>query len=466
MASLRLGAPVGLASMPAELVLSVAENLTRECDINSLARTNRYFNDILTSRLYAHNVHHNQSTALFWGIKHLEKGTIEKALDAGADINAPVKSLGRNSNTTHPILLAVDRPPYFRDLDERLPQDLRQKHLSMIQLLIDSGVDLEYKEQYLGRTALLIAASWGDDEIIRLLIDSGANINAVCDSGNTLLYYAAGACSAKTIHFLVDMGLDINMPGGSRTPLHIAANKLNEEATRALVERGAVVEPLNYDTTPFMLAANREGSTPILKFLLNHGANINWTDSLGCTPFHRATLAKDSSAILFLIDNGAKVDAKQHDGTTPLHNMLSQRDFKEKLQLTKLLLKHGADVQAEKSTGSTPLHTAAAVDDLKCLELLIEHGANVNKQDKSGYTALHIVANAAGLRKDLAALLLENGADLRLKTSYRRLALTPASWRTSSDNNWIEEAWAKYGNKDAEAAKGTKDQAVTGCSDS
>ncbi|WEW60166.1 hypothetical protein PRK78_005651 [Emydomyces testavorans] len=453
---------VDLVSMPNEILLSVADNLSDEKDINNFARTNRHLNSLLNPYLYAYDLKHNNGSALWWAVKHGQQGTAEKSLDAGADINAPAEPKSEHNNWTPPAPLLVRavacRPRNIQYLRQELYQQYVQRHLSLLQLLIDRGVDIDAKDQDYGQTAVQKAASQGDDEVVRLLIENGADVHARCSSDNTVLHAAALACNAETINFLIDKGLDVNAThntGG--TPLHAAASTSNIAAVRTLIDRGAVVQFVANDrSTPLLLAARLEESTPTLEALINHGANVNHRGEGNETPLHAATLAKNAAGVRLLIEHGAKADVGNTEGNSPLHHILRHKDFEPKLDLMKLLLENGAYVNFRNRYGSRPLHTAASTGDIDAVKLLIEHGADLDVQDSIGYTALHIAVGAAEIKKELVTLLLENGAFLGAKSDDGKEVLVPATWRTPADNAWIEATLAKYGSKARKTSQGSE----------
>jgi ankyrin repeat protein len=86
------------------------------------------------------------------------------------------------------------------------------------------------------------AAAGGDNDVVRLLMERGADCSARLADGFSVLHFAAGTCSAEIIILLLDKGLDVH--DGVRdarldiitTPLHQAAARGNDDAARALIE--------------------------------------------------------------------------------------------------------------------------------------------------------------------------------------------------------------------------------------
>ena len=96
--------------------------------------------------------------------------------------------------------------------------------------------------------------------------------------------------------------------------------------------------------------------------LLNAGASVNQTNSIGQSALHIYCLRF--------------TDGDHYD------NML------------KKLLKHGADVNLQDAYGRTPLHCACDKRSIKAVNLLLDAGANANVVDNGGFNELHIAAHS------------------------------------------------------------------------
>ena len=111
---------------------------------------------------------------------------------------------------------------------------------------------------YDGWTPLHLAAFFGQEEAARLLLDSGADLQAISRNSlrNTPLH-AATAGGHAAVALLIDRGADVTVPDtGKHTPLHIAAEAGLTDVVAALLARGA--DPLAVDAddqTPLSRAA-------------------------------------------------------------------------------------------------------------------------------------------------------------------------------------------------------------------
>ena len=124
----------------------------------------------------------------------------------------------------------------------------------------------------------------------------------------------------------------------------------------------------------------------------------------------KAAETDDVAAARAAIEAGADInfkDVNTEDRYTPLHRAVRQNS----LGVLRLLLERKANVNAVDVGGSTPLHKARTLD---AVQLLIAGGADVDAQNNGGSTLLHLAAY--GGRFDLARLLVQNGADLDIKS--------------------------------------------------
>jgi ankyrin repeat protein/ribosomal protein L40E len=269
---------------------------------------------------------------------------------------------------------------------------------------------------------LLKAAREGDVEKVKDLLARGADPNAI-RLGTTPLHIAAGHGRFDIVKILVENGANVNVKDlMGFTPLHSAILGNHLAIVKFLIENGADV--------------NAKVENCLTKW--------NW-----CTSLHLAAFAGDPNIIRFLIDRGADLNAKDGAGLTPLH--IAARYGHP--SVVELLIHHGADVNAKSNTGSTPLHEAIeglasarepqALDKyLNVAKLLIDHGGDVNaKEGLLGWTPLHCAAKWGF--DDLVKLLLESGADPAVADLKGR---TPADVAEENNNKYLAEtirSWSK-----------------------
>ena len=151
------------------------------------------------------------------------------------------------------------------------------------------------------------------------------------------------------IRWLLNRGADaISQKGDRWTPLNLAAHIMHPEAVQVLLEYGAdsdINSQNDEDVTPLFKALFYPGTSlevnvvvDIVRQLLKHGANPNIRDRSQSTPLHRASSKGWVEVARLLLSFGANVDEKDEEGRTPFHVTSSKGHH----QTTNLLLEHGA----------------------------------------------------------------------------------------------------------------------------
>ena len=183
-------------------------------------------------------------------------------------------------------------------------------------------------------TLLHLAVQKSCHPAIRILIQSGSNLNAVDTNGMTPLHYAALSGFSNITQLLLESSDPSNFSNKSdpntldnqrMSPLHYAALKGYLDVCNALVEGGSKSTHGDEDLTPLHLAALL-GRLDICRVIVDsqgEGA-VDVTDRYGRTPLHMSALSGNHNTFNYLIeklsgDNGDKVQPKTHRGATPLH---------------------------------------------------------------------------------------------------------------------------------------------------
>lgn len=212
---------------------------------------------------------------------------------------------------------------------------------------LDEGVDPNYRSKK-GATPLFMAIWEDQGEILKILIESGADVDeattGVKASGNAgALQLAAIIDSTSAAKALLKAGVpvdDLNLKGHSA--LHYAASKGFYEMCLLLLDGGATVDlkTQDGDNVAALYMAARQGYLEVVKLLISKGADVNKNDSkLGLPPLMAAVVGNTGSIIQELIASGAKVNVKASNGWTPLF-YAAVYGYKVSI---KTLVKNGAD---------------------------------------------------------------------------------------------------------------------------
>ncbi len=199
---------------------------------------------------------------------------------------------------------------YNLDIDEYskstpLIQAIKYKQTDIINYLLENNADVNLKEELTGFTPLM--ASLHDITITELLIEKGADIEAKDDDGINALVYASTYNNEEMVKFLLEKGADAN--------------------TVCEIEN----EHTDIASTPLMNAAYR-GNTNIINMLLENGADINYTTDFGMTALMMAASFNQFGAAKVLLENNADTSITDEYGRTAL-DLAKLEDYKDIVEL-------------------------------------------------------------------------------------------------------------------------------------
>jgi ankyrin repeat protein len=289
--------------------------------------------------------------------------------------------------------------PAQTSVSERFYQAIRNDNAAALGALLESQ-DVNAKDSR-GATPLMYAAAFGSAQQMKLLLESGADVNAQNTFHATALIWAAG--DAVKSRMLIERGADVHVrTQQGRTALMVAAKRNgNADLVRLLLKKGADVKTPG-DTT--LIAAAQSGDIEIMRLLMESGANVNCITGSprpGETPLHYAAASGNVSAVRLLLAKGA-------DPNAALGNVTAVRA--------------GAIVDIGVSK-MTPLMWAAPTGSPELIRALIDAGANVNAQDTRGMSPLMLAV--ASENQDLAVVrvLLQSGANIKARSGLGETAL-------------------------------------------
>ena len=399
------------------------------------------------------------TTPLHWAVRNNDTALVERLIRAGADVKVA------NRYGVAAIALACE-----------------SGSAAIVEKLITSGVSANATGPY-GETALHTCAHAGKVEAAKVLIARGASIDAG-DSwrGQTPLMWATAEGHPEMMRVLIEAGADVNarstiiawerqrtseprdkwLPPGGLTPLLFAAREGCVDCTKVLLSSGAdpdIVDPDQY--TPLIIALIN-GHFDVAGALIDAGANLDMQDRVGRTPLMAAVDAhtipssnrpvpretddalSSMDIITKLLDKGAKVDI-------PLR---AQIPYRTKLD-------RGGD--GVLGPGTTPLLRAAKAGDVPVINMLLDEGANPRAVTTRGnVNAIMMAANVSAREEDMTGrnktqkeaiesirLLLAAGTDINgADTQGRTAAHGAALWGMTDVVRFLHENGAKLDIKD------------------
>lgn len=282
------------------------------------------------------------------------------------------------------------------------PLHLAIKHRSSfgVDALLKAGADPNVQSAHIS-SPLHLAAQLGTLSDVRSLLGAGADPRSRSKTGRgrTPLEIASKHASPEVLKALVDAGAEVDENNSVTPPLLEAANGRKVENVRYLIAAGANVQGTCPTGDPLSAAA-RKGPIESVKLLLVSGANPEGCNG-GTPPIHRAALSRDPAIIAAVIESGAKINSTDANGNNALHGAAEYGNIEGLVQL----LKAGADPNVRNRLGISPLHRAADSDSsvrAPQIKALIDAGADVNSVDDHLRAPIHVAVNGPEFRFDEA----------------------------------------------------------------
>jgi ankyrin repeat protein/truncated hemoglobin YjbI len=234
------------------------------------------------------------------------------------------------------------------------------------------------------------------------------------------LCHAVCGGSIDAVKLLLERGALVERQSGKLLTLAVVMNRV--DLVRLLVERGADVERARFlgrlddaerPVADLLIAHGKKVPAWMLpracrpdvssnelhrvRVLLDYGASLDDRGRYGLTALHYAVRGGKPPLIKLLLDRGAQVNALDEDGLTPLLHLTKTRSKADPLPVMELLAASGADVDARDETQGTLLMYFARRGHEGAVRWLLAHGADRNARNKGGKTAAEIGRAHAGI---------------------------------------------------------------------
>ncbi|UCH35115.1 MAG: ankyrin repeat domain-containing protein [Armatimonadota bacterium] len=186
---------------------------------------------------------------------------------------------------------------------ESFIEQAAQGNLAAVQLFLEAGMDPDTRAGEVGRTVLGAATEGGHADVVRALLEAGADANQKDWLGRTPLIIVAETDHADLVPMLVGAGADLDVEYADYPLLTYAVTYGYADVVRALIEAGADVN-----------VKDRAGGTPLhstrspamVRILIEAGADINAKNIRGLTRLWLATFTGEDEIAQILREAGAE----------------------------------------------------------------------------------------------------------------------------------------------------------------
>ena len=284
-------------------------------------------------------------------------------------------------------------------------------YLEMVKFLVGMKVNFHLNNE----RALEWAASQGKLEVVRYLIDLGADIR-----------YGLIITSCKCGHlnvakYLVNSGADIHVL--NEAPLKWACEKGYLEIVKFLISRGATIKDS-------LSHASMGGHVDIIKYLLEKGADLHYGDE---EALRFAAHEGHFEVVKFLIEAGANIHARDDSS-------LTEASAEGHFEVVKYLVSVGADIHIDND------YALRWAKNLEVVKHLVEAGADIHAHDDF---ALKLSFEKGNL--DIVRFLISKGANRKVLTDSQQQLLAQETirkfWRRYRIRKWARELLSKKANK-------------------
>lgn len=297
----------------------------------------------------------------------------------------------------------------------------RNNGITDIDYYLKLGANINYKGRVFKSQPLHIACRKGDIKVIKFLIKNGSEINGEDDISETPIFKAH---SEEVVELLLESGASIdkvNCYGFNL--LHNSCVDGNKELIELFLKKGCEKEHVDDNGRTPLLEACRRNQTDIVKLLANHGCDVNRPDRLGITPLSYAC-SRNVNIVKVLIEHGCDIDYAEEKAHETSIFVACRSRFPDSAII---LLENGCNINHKNKVGATPLLYACFYGLTEVLRVMFEKGANLNYVNDNGETPFDYAckmnsgdfANSYYENEGTIGFLIENGVEVPEKYKDR-----------------------------------------------
>uniref|UniRef100_A0A3P9CDA4 Ankyrin repeat and death domain containing 1B n=1 Tax=Maylandia zebra TaxID=106582 RepID=A0A3P9CDA4_9CICH len=278
-----------------------------------------------------------------------------------------------------------------------------------VKLLLQRRVKVDQKDKY-GVAPIHLAAWFGSLDILKLLVQAGAEQKAENEEGLNILHCAAINNHTEIVDYIVN---DLQMK-------ELDKDDLSGHRAFALAAEHGCVKMLQVLMEPYNMATMKPNKVCTRTYLCDFSLKVKHS-LIGDTPLHLAADHGQEECAQVLLEAGCDPNILTVAKCSALHTVAEKGDA----ALVQVLLQYNAQADFQNQDLETPLHLAVKNSHIPVIYYLLEAGCNINATDKRSQTAMHIAAETA--KAEVVEMLLKAGPDITVKDRQGKTALGVAA---------------------------------------
>ena len=347
---------------------------------------------LLNHNADVNSVNCDQQTPLHVAVDKVEETIMQKLLSKKADFT--LKDLAGNTCLHLAVHIKDTKPGFIKagasiiDHWSSVPPSYQPCNRQTVQAIIEHGADVNAVNNK-GQTALWFACCDGRIDLVKNLLDKGADPNIADKNGESCLHAAIyGMCNSETIQGLIDHGSNVNaINKDGASPLLLACSAAQTDSVKLLLKAKADPNIAYADgDSSLHTAISADCEKETLQELIDSGGHVNSLNARGRTALLFGCLYRQTDSVMALLEAGADPAIDDDESFSCIHAAVDGRCSTETLQA---LIDHGAYIDAKRKDGTNALLRACTTGQSGSVKFLLEAGAEVNVVKPNGNTCLH-----------------------------------------------------------------------------
>eukprot|EP01129_Flabellula_baltica_P007197 TRINITY_DN2771_c0_g1_i1.p1 TRINITY_DN2771_c0_g1~~TRINITY_DN2771_c0_g1_i1.p1 ORF type:complete len:986 (-),score=182.87 TRINITY_DN2771_c0_g1_i1:41-2998(-) len=325
-------------------------------------------------------------------------------------------------------------------------------YLDSVQLFYSEGCVMEERDEK-NKTPLMVAVENGHQPLVNFFLSHGSDLEATDNEGNTCALLACRYGNLDILNSLISHGADLTKRNDNNENCFLNASISGSvELMEYLVEYcdKELFTEVDVHGTSALLCASMFGNLDMVKWLINHGSNVDEKNDYGCTALLLAVINNHHDIVDYLLDMGANINEQndQHESAvlcasneghlTLLHFLISKgADYLTKdnqgcsplhlacmnghLKIAKYLSSLGLKLEEKNNYGCTPLLLASINGHLNIVKWLVSKKVMIDEKNNDGETSLLCSASQGHLK--IVSFLIMNGACINERNNYGETVL-------------------------------------------